>query len=413
MPTSAAPRPRKLAMFCHALDARTIARLCAVLCGELVGMGCDVTLLAARVDERFRREVPREVRVVDLRAPADRSIFAAPALGRWIRRERPDVLFAQHNGPNRAAIMARMLSRLPIPVITVEQNHYSSYIAPRGGGYPFLWLRDHLTGLLYARACRVTGVSPDVVADLARRFPGTRGKTAVLPNPGPDPARLELLVGEPADHPWCQGPRDFRLICSVANVIPRKGHDVAIEALAELRRHLGDVRLVIVGRDDNPAWRSALERQAAQLGVAEHVSFAGYRKNPLPILARSDAFVLASRNEGAPLVLLEAMACGVPIAATDCPSGPRWLLDGGRVGRLVPVDDVAALAAALADLLRDDALRERFAREGRQRAMEFEPRRVAEAYLDLAAACLSERAEAIRERPRRPPSAVHAGGRPA
>jgi glycosyltransferase involved in cell wall biosynthesis len=391
MMTNAGARTRRLALFCHALDGRAIAQLCAIIGGELVALGCAVTLVAVRVDERMRRDVPAGVRVVELRAPVDRSLFAVPALARWLRRERPDVLFSQHNGPNRAAVLARMLARVPTAVVTVEQNHYSTYISPRGGRYSFSWLRDRMTRLLYARADRVAGVAPEVVDDLAERFPGLRGKTRVLPNPGPDPERLAALAREPADHPWCGAPRSFRIVCNVANVIPRKGQDVLLAALAEIRRREGDVRLLVVGRPDNPSYLAALERRAAELGVAEYVSFAGYRANPLPIVARCDAFALASRNEGAPLVLIEAMACGVPIVSTDCQSGPRYLLEGGRCGRLVPVDDAMALADALVELLTDDGLRERLVAEGRRRAAEFTPRRVAEAYLALAVDCLAER----------------------
>src|SRR5688500_5189516 len=127
MSTTAVPRPRKLALFCHALDRRTIAQLTTTIAGELVALGCDVSLLVARVENRERWSVANGVHVVDLRAPVDRSLLAVPALARWLRRERPDVLFAQHNGPNRAAVLARMLSGVPLPVVTVEQNHYSSY----------------------------------------------------------------------------------------------------------------------------------------------------------------------------------------------------------------------------------------------------------------------------------------------
>jgi glycosyltransferase involved in cell wall biosynthesis len=402
-------RPRRLALFCHRLDDRTLARVCVTVAGELAELGCQVSLVATRVDDPVRASVPPGIEVVDLRAPVDKTTFAVPALARWLRRARPDALFSQHNGPNRAAILARGLARVPTAVITVEQNHYSTYIRPSGGGRSMGYLRDAATRFLYARAARVAGVAPEVVADLAWRFPGVRGKTAVLPNPGPDPAQVAALAAPSPGHPWCERPRDHLVVCSIANIIPRKGQDVLIEALPEIRRRAGDVRLLFVGRHDNADYLATLERRAVQVGVSPWISFVGYRDNPLPYLARSDAFALASRNEGAPLVLLEAMACGLPIAATDCPSGPAHLLEAGRYGRLVPVDDPAAMAGALVEVLTDVSLRERLIDGGRRRAAAFAPRRVAEAYLALAEECLAAAgASPAAERRDQP---AHAGSR--
>jgi len=85
--------------------------------------------------------------------------------------------------------------------------------------------------------------------------------------------------------------------------------------------------------------------------LTEDVDLPGFQTNPYPFLARADLFVLSSRWEGSPNVLTEAMALGSPVVATDCPSGPRELLDGGRYGRLVPVGDVRCMAKSMAETL--------------------------------------------------------------
>jgi glycosyltransferase involved in cell wall biosynthesis len=95
----------------------------------------------------------------------------------------------------------------------------------------------------------------------------------------------------------------------------------------------------------------------------------GYRANPLPYMARAAVFVLSSRYEGFPNVLLEAMACGTPVVSTDCPSGPSEILDGGAYGALVPVADEAALAAAITATL--DAPPERARLEGRAAMFDY------------------------------------------
>ena len=86
---------------------------------------------------------------------------------------------------------------------------------------------------------------------------------------------------------------------------------------------------------------------AVKLGVAEDVILPGYKDNPFAYMARARVLVLSSTHEGLPGVLIQALACGCPVVSTDCPSGPKEILDGGRFGALIPVGDVAALADAI------------------------------------------------------------------
>jgi len=95
------------------------------------------------------------------------------------------------------------------------------------------------------------------------------------------------------------------------------------------------------------AERAALEALVARHGLGSHVTLPGWVVNPYPLLMRSQLFVLSSRWEGLPTVLIEALFCGLPVVATDCPSGPDEILEGGRYGALVPVGNVDALAAAI------------------------------------------------------------------
>jgi glycosyltransferase involved in cell wall biosynthesis len=108
------------------------------------------------------------------------------------------------------------------------------------------------------------------------------------------------------------------------------------------------MRLIILGEGRD---RVALEQLAAREGVGTDVALPGFQSNPYAWLSRARLFVLSSAWEGSPNALTEAMALGVPVVSTDCRSGPRELLDGGRYGRLVPVGDVDALAAAMLETL--------------------------------------------------------------
>ncbi len=382
----------RIGFFVHTLDDRAVSSVSLALAREMIARGGRVTLICATRDAPASPVIPPGVEVVDLGIGRGRTSRSVARLARWLRSAPPDVLFAQDDGPGRAAVLARDLTRAPTAVIVVLHRHYSAFLTPRGRPRPQGALRDRWTGWLLPRADRVAGVSPGVAEDIAARFPALGGRVAVLPDPGPDPEEVASRAAAPVDHPWFHRPREHRLVVSVANVIPRKGQDVLVEALPRVRENVGDVRLALIGRLDDAAFCARLERRAAELGVLDSVGLLGFRPDPLPFVARGDAFALASRNEGLGLVLIEAMACGVPAVATDCPSGPAWLLEEGRAGRLVPMDDPAAMADALRGVLTDDRERAELAARGRERARAFAPASAADAWLRLARECREERA---------------------
>jgi glycosyltransferase involved in cell wall biosynthesis len=103
-------------------------------------------------------------------------------------------------------------------------------------------------------------------------------------------------------------------------------------------------RLLILG--DGPS-RTDLEKMIAENGLQQSVKLTGYVSNPLKYYRNADVFVLSSRVEGLPNVLVEAMMCGCTPVSTDCPTGPREVLDGGQYGYLVPVDNPEAMASAI------------------------------------------------------------------
>jgi glycosyltransferase involved in cell wall biosynthesis len=167
------------------------------------------------------------------------------------------------------------------------------------------------------------------------------GKICVIHNPVFDPD-IEALSRAAPDHPFFEagGPP---IIVAVGRLHSQKGFDVLLRAFAVARAQI-DCRLVILG--DGPE-RARLAAQAEQSGLGYDIDMPGFCANPFALMARAGAFVLSSRWEGFPNALVEAMACGAPVIATDCPSGPREILQGGHIAPLVPVDDVDALARTL------------------------------------------------------------------
>jgi glycosyltransferase involved in cell wall biosynthesis len=153
---------------------------------------------------------------------------------------------------------------------------------------------------------------------------------------------LQQKVREHFEHPWF-GPGLPAVILSVGRLTSQKDFCTLIKAFAKVRQ-TNPSRLLILGDGED---RSALETLVDQLGLREDVSLPGFVANPYPYMTRADVFVLSSRWEGLPGVLIEALYCGAPLVSTDCPSGPREILADGKYGKLVPVGNMDRLAQAI------------------------------------------------------------------
>jgi glycosyltransferase involved in cell wall biosynthesis len=150
------------------------------------------------------------------------------------------------------------------------------------------------------------------------------------------------------DHPWFQTGQP-PVVLAAGRLAGVKRFDDLVRAFAKVNAAI-DCRLVILGEGRE---RAALQRLAAGLGVSAKFDLPGHVANPLAFMRRAAVFVLSSEREGSPNVLAEALACGTPVVATDCQSGPREILEGGRHGSLVPVGDVDALCRAILATLHD------------------------------------------------------------
>ncbi len=243
------------------------------------------------------------------------------------------------NYVNIVGIWARTLARVDTRLIVNEQNALSLEAAhsPRRRHR----LMPRLIKRFYPWADGVTSVARGTADDLV----GTAGVSPNLIEVVHNPivtTELRELVAEPLGHPWF-GPGQVPVVLGVGRLAPQKDFGMLVGAFARvIVRH--PCRLMILG--DGPE-RASLEALVAERGLTGSVDLPGWISNPYPYMAHAGVFVLSSRWEGLPSVLIEALFCEVPVVATDCLSGPREILDGGRYGALVPVGDEEALAAAI------------------------------------------------------------------
>jgi len=282
------------------------------------------------------------IRLIDL--GTRRLSRSVGALRRHLADARPDAVIAAP--ALLAAGVLRARRGAPVPPAVVAAIHTNLTAAHRQLGV----VRGRVVPPVLGRALRdadgIVAVSEGVASDASRAFRLPPGAVRVIPNGFIDRDFTDRRAAAPA-HPWFDdgGPPT---ILAVGRLVPQKDHRALVSAVARVRQTL-ECRLVIAGEGPGRATVEAAVRDEGLEGV---VDLPGTIDNPLPLMARCAVFALSSRFEGLPVVLGEALACGAPIVATDCPYGPREILAGGEYGTLVPVGDVAALASAIGDLVR-------------------------------------------------------------
>lgn len=302
--------------------------------------GLPAELWVVRAQGALLAQVPAGIPVVETgpRTPRFRNrgadlIAGIPALAGWLRKRRPSVLLSGGNHFHLAAHAALMLSglrrrvRLGLRISNSLRHSHGASVTPAGS-------------LKYRGADFVAAVSDSLAREVRAELP--RMDVRSIPN-GCNVARIRQLMKDGFQHRFLDGPGV--VISTMGRISRQKGYDILIEALAQLRPEV-DARLLVVGegpeRDIN--W---LRGMAERHGVGAQVDFVGYLENPFALIGRSDVYVCASRWEGSCNALLEALACGVPVVATDCPTGNSEILFEGQLGTLAPPESPAGLARAI------------------------------------------------------------------
>ena len=274
-----------------------------------------------------------------------RRIQWALAIAAYIDHECPDALLAMSGRTVASATMAVRLASHKAQVVAVLHNVFKTGRAIRKAGKSFP----------YADAA--VGVSLGVTAELAKVSGISPGRLHTIYNPIVSKNLLQK-ANETPDHPWCNEPGP-PIVLAIGRLDKQKDFPTLLTAFARLlSQH--SARLIVLG--EGPL-RPTLLALAHNLHISEYVDFPGFVSNPFAYLANAHLFVLSSRYEGLPTVLIEAMACGCPVVSTDCPFGPAEILENGRWGKLVPTEDPEALAKAMIHTMdtppQRDTLRER------------------------------------------------------
>ncbi len=335
------------------LAAGGAQRVLVILTEALSHRGHHVTVITLNGTEEDFFETPKGVARMALGIRGLlQAIPGVMTLRKVIQSSQPHVVVSFIDTTNIMTLISTR--RLKIPVVVSERIDPSRY---RIG---LIW--EMLRRWTYPFAARIVVQTSRALEYFLPQFQST---ACIVPNP--------III------PKNQSPAPIKIsrpsVMALGRFHAQKGFDLLLRAFALIKDRYPEWTLVIVG---DGALRPELERLAEQLGLGKQARLPGQFKNPHSILKQADLFVMPSRFEGFPNALCEAMVMGLPVIATDCPSGPREIIRDGVDGILVENEDIEGLAEAMARLMSSEVDREKLSKQSIQVAKRFEQNKVIE-----------------------------------
>jgi len=309
-----------------------------------------------------------------------RSFFKrASGLSKAIANEHPTAILSFMPGANATAIIASFLSgrRKKLKLIVSERS-VPSFVYGKNMNLRGKLFWKFVVKLIYPLTDFILTNSHGAAKEF-KEWSGLKKKVIIIPNPLPI-EQIKQKAKKTPTHPWMKDKIPF--FVSIGRLSPEKDYKTQIRALAHIRQKK-KVRLIIIGKGND---EQMLKNYAQQLGVAQDVLFLGFEPNPYPYLARSAGLIHASLAEGLPNVILEAMALGKPVIATDCPTGPREIIGQNKYGVLVRMKDDAMIAAAAEQILSSKKYASKLSKASLERAQAFNSKKILPHYIKLLSA---------------------------
>ena len=344
----------------------------------------DLTL--ALLEDRRSYPVPIDIRVTAFSgllgsqaAHVIRIPYHILALASLVRKKQAEMVLSLMEQANIINLLAASFTG-HLAVISQHTNPRQQY---EGKGLLGRMI-SQISGRLYPKAARIIAVSNGIKEIIVLDYKLDVRRIAVIPNP----VDMASVAKRSKKEPSMALPGDYLLHVGRLNV-KTKAHDILLNAFKKLHSFHPDLKLILVG--DGPD-KEQIKALVNNLDLADSVILAGWQENIFAFMARSKALVLCSRHEGWPNVLVEAMACGCPVIATDCQTGPREILGDNEYGLLVPVDDPEALAHSVEKLLTDKSCRTHFQAQSRLQAQDFDLEQIGSKYVRLLQSIAETRA---------------------
>ena len=337
---------KKIAFIIHRLSGNGAENVTIRLANELAKRGYKITIFVRESTEKVLNDLSKKIDVIDLNNDSKNklvknviSIFKI----RKIFKDDYDVIFAVTFSMGLLASFTNKLMGRKRNLIVVMHNTISQEKISLFG------LKRKIFECSLNSIERIVFVSKGAENDFTNIFNVDKSKLLTIYNPviNADVVKKSKII---CDHKWLQNDRRYKTIVTIGRLTDQKNHELLINAFNDLRQK--DVKLIILGEGE---LRGKIEEQIHMLKLDDRVDVHGFVDNPYSYLSSADLFVLSSNYEGLPTVLIEALACGCKAVSTNCPTGPEEILESGRYGILVSINDKKALTDAIEKSLSDEA----------------------------------------------------------
>lgn len=294
-----------------------------------------VVLIVVTAKGVLAKEVSDGVQLIDLQC--GRTAQAIWPLVQYLRKLQPSMVLATQGHANVIAYLAHRLAGKPGRLVLREAST-PSYNLKELSRSPFFFVLKYLMKIAYTSADVLVCPANAVAEDARRYFAHPLPNIKIIYNPVIN-EELFQLSAVPIMHPWFND-GEPPVVLAVGRLNIAKDYPTLLKAFSFVRKQR-KIRLIILGEGEE---RFSLEKLIQELNIKDDVAMLGFDSNPFKYMKRSDVFVLSSRWEGLPNVLIQALALGCPVISTDCPSGPAEILNNGEYGELVEVGNVEMLA---------------------------------------------------------------------
>ena len=370
---SAKNKGMRIAVILPSLAGGGMERMRLHLIDEWMREGIKIDLVVSVCTGDLRGQVPAGVEVFEV--AARHPMYFPIGLASYLKKRQPTHILAAGPDVNAITLLVAGVLARKTPVTVSFHNHISSELQ-FASGISAIKGQATVCALRYLiKDCtRVVAISHGVAEDLRKHFPSERTKITVIYNPVVTRHFRDGLRAVPDTDidldgiPW---------LIYVGRLTHSKGIDVLITAFGEVSRK-SNAHLVVMG---SGPYKSVLKEIKEKNGFGHRIHVYDYQKNPLPYIRGASVLVLPSRHEGLANVIIEALACGTQVVATDCPAGPSEILEGGKFGQLVPVGDSSALSDAILRSLNQEFWVD--PEKLQQRGLSFSSKRAANQYLSV------------------------------
>ena len=292
-------------------------------------------------------------------------------LRKVIKEKKPDTILSIMYPSNVISIISRRLSNRDCRLICCEHNYPTMYLKETHFGF----IKKILMKTVYRNADIFVAISETIGNCLVKDFKVKKENLRIINNPVPV-EDIELFAKEEVKHPFFDDEKN-RVIISAGRFIKKKGFGKLINAFKKVVAASQNARLILLGEGE---LMEEIKHLVKQLNLEDFVFFAGFQANPYKWFSRAHVFVLASDYEGFPMVVLESLACGIPVITFKTPSGATDIIKNNKEGFIVPMDDIDCLSKKILELICNEYLLKQFSVSAKKRSLDFDVKKIMPQY---------------------------------